>query len=114
MAAYLLDGRAVDLILALVAIEACGFMAWRAMTGRGPPAGIILPNLLAGASLLLALRIALTEASPGAISICLAAAFAAHGADLAQRWGKSSSASTASSEKRSSPGSRLDRDSFHA
>ena len=92
VAEYLLDGRAVDLILALVAIEGCGILAWRAITGRGPPAAIILPNLLAGASLLFALRIALTGASPGAIAICLAAAFVAHGADLAGRLGKRSSA----------------------
>lgn len=114
MAAYLLDGRAVDLILVLVAIEGCGILAWRALTDRGPPAAIILPNLLAGASLLLALRIALTGASPGAISICLAGAFAAHGADLAGRWGKSSSASTASLEKGGGPGNNLGGDSFRA
>lgn len=114
MAAYLLDGRAVDLILALVAIEGCGILAWRALTGSGPPAAILLPNLLAGASLLLALRFALTGASPGAIAICLAAAFAAHGADLAGRWGKSPSASTASLEKRRSPGNSLGGDSSQA
>jgi hypothetical protein len=112
VAAYLLDGRAVDLIIALVAIEGCGILAWRAMTGRGPPAAIILPNLLAGASLLLALRVALTGASPGAIAICLAAAFAAHGADLAMRWGEGSCGPTAALEKGGSQGNRLDGDSF--
>jgi len=114
VAAYLLDGRAVDLILALVAVEGCGIIAWRALTGRGPPAAIILPNLLAGASLLFALRYALTGASPEAIAICLAAAFAAHGADLAGRWGKGSSASTASLEKGDGPGNRLGRDAFRS
>jgi hypothetical protein len=114
VAGYLLDGRAVDLALALVAIEGCGIMAWRALTGRGPPAAIILPNLLAGASLLFALRIALTGASPGAIAICLVAAFAAHGADLAGRWRRSPNASTAGLEKHCSPGNSLGGDSFHA
>jgi hypothetical protein len=113
VAAYLLDGRAVDFILALVAIEGCGILAWRALTGRGPPAAIILPNLLAGTSLLFALRLALTGATPGAIAVCLAAAFAAHGADLAGRWGSSSS-STAGMKKRGGPGSPLGRDSFRA
>jgi hypothetical protein len=114
VAAYLLDGRAIDLILALVAIEGCGILAWRAVTGRGPPAAIILPNLLAGASLLLALRIALTGAAPEAISVCLAAAFVAHGADLAGRWRKSSSASIANPERGGRPRNRLGAGSFRA
>jgi hypothetical protein len=114
VAEYLLDGRAVDLILALVAIEGGGILAWRAITGRGPRAAVILPNLLAGASLLLALRIALTGASPGALWICLAAAFAAHAADLAGRLGKSSNASTASLEKGGSTRGRPSGDSFRA
>jgi hypothetical protein len=112
VAAYLLDGRAVDVIIALVAIEGCGILAWRALTGGGPSAAIILPNLLAGASLLLALRIALTGASPGAIATCLAAAFAAHGADLVGRWGKSPNASSANLERDRSPGNSVRGDSF--
>jgi hypothetical protein len=86
MAADLLDGRVIDAIIVLVAIEGCVLVAWRAHTGRGPSAATVVANLLAGASLLLALRVALTEASAAAISTCLAISFAAHGVDLAGRW----------------------------
>src|SRR5271165_6242585 len=82
MAAYLLDGWAVDAILALVAIEGFVVAAWRVRTGGGPPIATTMASLLAGACLLLALREALTGASPQAIAAWLAVSFAAHGGDL--------------------------------
>jgi len=86
MTALFLDGRAIDAIVALIAIEGCILVTWRARTGLGPPIAAVIANLLAGASLLLALRAALTGASLEAISACLIIAFAAHVADLAGRW----------------------------
>ena len=86
MAAYLLDGRAVDAILALIAIEGFLLTAWRLRTGGGPPIATTIASLLAGACLLLALREALTGGAPQTIAAWLAAAFAAHGADLGGRW----------------------------
>jgi len=91
MATYLLDGRAIDAIMALVAIEGCVLVAWRTLTGRGPPPAALVANLLAGVSLLLALRAALSGASPMIISVCLVIALAAHGADIVGRWRSASS-----------------------
>jgi hypothetical protein len=86
MAAYLLDGRAIDAILALVFIEGCVLVVWRAQTGSGLPAATVIANLSSGACLLLALRAALVGASPAVILAWLATSLAAHGADLAARW----------------------------
>jgi hypothetical protein len=89
MAASLLDGSAIDAIVALVAIECLVLVAWRVRTGGGPPIPTTVANLLAGACLLLAAREALTGASAGAIAACLAFSLVAHLADLAGRWGPS-------------------------
>lgn len=86
MTVLLLDGHAIDAIIALIAIEGFVLVAWRARTGRGLPVSAFLANLVAGAGLLLALRGAVTEASSEVISTCLAVAFAAHIADMAGRW----------------------------
>jgi len=91
MATYLLDGRAIDAIVALVAVEGCVLVAWRTLTGRGPPPAALVAYLLAGASLLLALRAALLGASAMIISVCLVIALAAHGADIVARWRSASS-----------------------
>lgn len=80
------SGDIVDLILALVAAEALVLAALRRWTGRGPPLGALLGNLLAGACLLLALRAALTGAPWQTTAGWLAAAFVAHLWDLGQRW----------------------------
>ena len=86
MNAFLLDGRAIDWVLALVVLESLALVGWRVVTGRGPAPAALIFNLLAGAFLLLALRGALAGASPGAIASALTAALAAHIADLAGRW----------------------------
>jgi hypothetical protein len=52
----------------------------------GPGLLPLLPNLLAGAALLVALKFSLTGAGTGAISLALLAAFAAHLWDLWVRW----------------------------
>jgi hypothetical protein len=80
------SGRIVDLILVLVAVElvVLGYMRARRGTGIGWRA--LLPNLLAGAALLLALRAALTGADWPWIAVWLAVAGLAHVADLRVRW----------------------------
>ena len=79
------NGRVVDLILALVAIEAI-LLAWfRRATGRGVSPGDLLWNLLAGCCLLLALRSALIGAAWPWIALPLSMAFVAHLADLRRR-----------------------------
>jgi len=82
-------GRIVDLVLALVALEAIGLAIYRRRTGRGVAAGDLLPNLVAGACLLLALRAALTGAGWMWVAGWLAASLPAHLADLRRRWRRS-------------------------
>ena len=72
MQEFLLGTTFVDLIVALVALEAGALLSWRAVTGRGPAPLPLLSNLLAGAFLLLALRNALGGASNVWIAACLA------------------------------------------
>lgn len=81
----LVTGRLVDLILVLVAIEAIVLVVVVRARG-GPRARALVANLAAGAFLLLALRGALTGASPAWIAASLLGALVAHLADLAQRW----------------------------
>ncbi|HQR75047.1 MAG TPA: hypothetical protein PLR35_01345 [Burkholderiaceae bacterium] len=80
------SGRIVDLILVLVAVELAVFGYMRARRGRGIAWHALLPNLLAGAALLLALRAAITGAAWPWIAAWLAAAGLAHVADLRVRW----------------------------
>jgi hypothetical protein len=79
------SGRVVDLVLAVMLVEAIALAAYHRRTGRGLPAVAIVLNLAAGAALLLALRGALVGAGWGWIALALAGAFAAHLADLRQR-----------------------------
>jgi hypothetical protein len=82
----LMGGRAVDLILILVALEAAAVLLFRAATRKGPQPLPFLSNLLAGAFLLIALRSALAGAPMHWIALSLLAALVAHLADLIGRW----------------------------
>lgn len=85
MTELLLNGRAIDGIIALVALEAVvlfGLRAW----GRGPAAVPYVGNLLSGGFLLLALRSALGGGPPAYIWLCLLASLIAHIVDLFGRW----------------------------
>jgi hypothetical protein len=84
MAELLLSGRLIDIILLLVALE---IVFLHSLRSRGAPAlATLLPNLLAGACLLLALRLALGQASWVWLALALAASLVAHLLDLRQRW----------------------------
>jgi hypothetical protein len=85
VSALFADGRIIDAILALVAVEAALLVALARRSGRVRPAAI-LANLAAGAGLLAALRLALAGAAWPWIGLALAAALAAHLADLQQRF----------------------------
>ncbi|MCS6932100.1 MAG: hypothetical protein NZM27_07820, partial [Acetobacteraceae bacterium] len=74
-----------DLALAVLAAEAAALWALRRFLGRGPGLRPFALLLLAGAALLAALRVALSEGDPGWIVLCFALAGAAHGADLRRR-----------------------------
>jgi hypothetical protein len=86
MAELFASGRLVDLVLIIVAIEAvCLVLYWR-FTARGVSPGDLLPNLFAGAFLLLALRFSLGGAGWQLCCGSLAAAGLAHLVDLGRRW----------------------------
>jgi hypothetical protein len=85
MNALFASGRIVDIVLVLTALEAFGLLLWRHRTGRGPGARA-LPNLLAGAFILVALRIALTGGWWGWMVLCLLGSLVAHVVDLRGRW----------------------------
>ena len=86
MAELFASGRLVDLILVLVVVEAAALMLYWRRFGAGVSPFDLLPNLCAGAFLLLAMRAALTGGGWMAASGCLAAAGLAHLADLYRRW----------------------------
>jgi len=76
----------IDGILLLILVEAAALLLWRRRTGHGPAARAVLPNLLAGAMLLLAMRLALSDAAPAWVAVCLLGGLVAHLADLRARW----------------------------
>jgi hypothetical protein len=83
----LLDGaHTVDLILAVVAIEVIAMTAYWHAKHRGIAPALLLPNLAAGALLLLALRFSLSGYAWPWYTACLALAGIANIADLRQRW----------------------------
>jgi len=104
MTAFLLDHRAIDAIVALVALEGLILLVLRLRTGRGPSIEGTITNLAAGACLLLALREALTSASAPVIGAFLALALAAHASDLAIRWRAASPSSPGPGKSASSSG----------
>ena len=86
MAALFTSGRIIDIILALVVVEFAALIFWKRFVGSGPRRKLVLANILAGASLLLAVRLALVAAEWPWIAACLSLALIAHVADMAGRW----------------------------
>ena len=86
MSDLLASGRLVDLILLIVVIEAIVLIVYWRATGKGIAPRNLLPNLIAGALLLLALRLTIAGAGWMAICGCLAAAGLANVVDLMRRW----------------------------
>lgn len=82
----LASSSGIDAILAGVLLEAVALLLYRRWRGGGVPAGALLANLAAGASLLLALRILADGSHATAVLCCLAVALIAHVGDLALRW----------------------------
>ena len=76
----------IDWILAGMAAEAALLALLYRRTGRGIGPAALLPTLLAGAMLLLGMRLALAGAGWGWVSACLLAGLAGHLGDLRQRW----------------------------
>jgi hypothetical protein len=86
MANLFASGTLLDAILLLVVGEIVALtLLWR-WQRRGIAPADLIPNVLAGAFLLLAFRLALGGAGWMACSACLAAGGIAHLVDLARRW----------------------------
>ena len=80
------SGRAADLVIAVLTIEAI-VLTWRhAHSGAGPPPKVFAPMIGAGILLVLALRCALTGAPWPWIALLLSAGGVVHLFDLRQRW----------------------------
>lgn len=79
-------GRAVDLVLAFVLIEAGLLYVLHRRSGRGLAPRALLRLLIPGVCLLFALRAALTGAAWGIVAVWLLLSLAAHLVDLKQRW----------------------------
>jgi hypothetical protein len=77
----------IDLAVLLTVLEGMGLIVYRRRTGRGIPAAAFVPNLLAGLSLMLALRCAVHGAA-GWVPVWLVCAGAAHLVDVGRRWRK--------------------------
>jgi hypothetical protein len=80
------SGHIIDFILILVVLEAVGILILRFIKGSGPAPIPFIINLVAGASLMLALRNALVGAPWTWIAPCLIVALGAHLGDLLWRW----------------------------
>jgi uncharacterized protein (DUF983 family) len=85
MADLFSSGRVADLVLLVLAAEACLLALWHRRSGRGMAPLAILGLALPGAALVLALRFALTGAAWPWIALALVAALLAHLLDLALR-----------------------------
>jgi hypothetical protein len=82
---FLLSGRAAELILLIVALEFAALW-WRYRRGDGAPPSRWLSQLLAGAALVAALRLAQGGAGAEAIGLALAVGGVAHLSGYRQRW----------------------------
>jgi hypothetical protein len=88
MADLFASGRLVDLILVVVVLEASALLLYWAWARRGIAPLDLLPNLFAGAFLLLALRATLVGSGWMIASLWLSAAGLAHLTDVKRRWRK--------------------------
>jgi hypothetical protein len=79
------SGRAIDFVLAVLAVEVIALALRHRLTGRGLSPVDLLAQLLAGALLLLSVRAALTGADYRLTAALLLASLPAHLFDLARR-----------------------------
>jgi hypothetical protein len=80
------SGHIVDIVIALMVVEAAALITFHRLTGKGLNPRETITNLAAGICLFVALRLALTGAEWTWIGVALSAALLAHIADLTSRW----------------------------
>jgi hypothetical protein len=81
-------GRIVDLMLVCVIAEILIIVIYWKRTGRGIATRPLLLNAGAGISLMLSLRVCLTDGDWTWVAVFLLAALVFHVADLGQRWSR--------------------------
>ena len=86
MSALLAHGRVLDFIIAGMAVEGLVLTALFRVRGRGVPPAALLPNLVSGACLLLAMRLALAGQWWVFVAAGLLGALLMHLLDLRLRW----------------------------
>jgi hypothetical protein len=86
MESLVASGRILDVVLALMAVEAAVLALWRRRTGAGLRLPDVILLLLPGAGLVLAARALLTGAAWTVAAAWLALALAAHAGDVVRRW----------------------------
>lgn len=86
MADLFATGRIIDLIIALVVLEALALLGLRRLARRPSDVLALLPTLASGLLLLLALRAAIADLEWQLIGAPLALALVAHLVDLRVRW----------------------------
>lgn len=86
LADFIGSGRIVGLMAVFVVIEVAALILWRRRTGNGIPTVPLLANIGAGVSLMLALGVALSGASPLLLALALLASLGCHLLDLRLRW----------------------------
>lgn len=85
MADWFASGRVIDLVLLLVLLEIAA-LPWL-LKHLGSPLGItqLLPNIVAGMTLMLAIRVSLTGGNWHWVALCMLGALGAHLLDLGLR-----------------------------
>lgn len=86
MAELFANGHVIDLVLAVVVLETVALLLVWQHSRRGIAPADLLPNLCAGALLLLALRVTLGGGGWMPACGCLAGAGVAHVIDIGRRW----------------------------
>ena len=86
MTALLTSGALVGGIVALIVIEACILVRRHQTTGIGAPPSVVLPNLLAGATLMLGIQLAVWDQIYPGIFICLTVAGLCHSLEYRNHW----------------------------
>jgi hypothetical protein len=86
MAELYANGHLVDLILIVVALEVLFLIGMWRFANRGVQPADVLPNLISGALMLLALRLTLGGAGWVSPIICLSIAGVVHLYDIGRRW----------------------------
>lgn len=82
---FFASGRAADLLLLVLLVEAMVLFRWHRRSGRGLPPAALAGLVLPGIAFALALRAALTGAGWPLVALALVAAGATHAFDLVVR-----------------------------